>query len=179
MAIADKAVPYGLREVSVSPLAADGTEGTPVKLPIAQTFSFSEDEDFEDLRGDDAIQYSHGNGPTVSWDLESGGISLEAYKVIAGGTLTVTGTTPDVVKTYKKKGTDSRPYFLVRGRSISESGGDFHGVVYKCKATDSLEGEMADGSFWVSAASGTGYQNEDEDLYDFIHNETADPLSYS
>lgn len=175
MVMPDRALPYGLRQVVLTPISDTGVLGTPVTLPAAQTFSFSEEEEFEELRGDDILQAIRGKGAQVSWDLEAGGISLAAYKVMAGGTLGITGTTPAQVQEYTKNSADTRPYFKVEGRSINDNGGDFHAIVFKCRASDSLEGEMADGSFWVTSASGDGLPSSNGDLYKFVFNETATP----
>lgn len=182
MALPAYAQPFGLRDVKLTPLGADGsTPGTGVDLPASQTFSFAETEDFEDLRGDDKLIAQHGSGPTVNWELESGGISLEAYAVMAGGTVTASGVSPNAKKTYSKTALQQRPYFKAEGQAISDNGGDFHGLVYKCKATDDLEGEMSDGSFWVSNAGGIGLASTEsgntDKLYDFVHNETAVAIS--
>jgi len=173
-----QALPFGLRDVRLTPLGANGaTPGTPVDLPVSRTLSFSEAEDFEDLRGDDSLVASHGSGPRVEWSLEAGGISLEAYAVMAGGTVTSTGTTPAIKKTYSKAATDARPYFKIEGQSINDNGGDFHCLIYRAKADGSLEGEQSDGSFWISSASGKGYPSLEATpigkVYDFIQNETA------
>lgn len=174
MALSETSLPYGLRDVKITPVLPDGTEGTAVDLPNSQTFSFSEAEEFEELRGDDRLVAIRGSGAEVEWELESGGISLDAYAAIAGGTVEETGTTPDTVKTFSKKGSDVRPYFKVEGRAISDSGGDFHVIVYRCRATDSLEGSLEDGTFWLSSASGRALPDPDNDaLYDFVQNETA------
>lgn len=174
--MAATSLPYGLRDVKLTPVAFDGSSpGTPVDLPNARTFTFSESEEFEVLRGDDREVASHGNGPTVSWELEGGGIALEAYAVMAGGLVTTTGVTPNVVKRFKKLTTDQRPSFRAEGIAISESGGDLHGIVYVCKADDNLQGTtMEDGSFSLITASGTGRGRvSDGALYDFVQNETA------
>ena len=166
-------LPYGLRDVKLTPYLADGTLGDPVDLPNSRTFSFEEAEEFEELRGDDKVVATRGQGSTVSWELEAGGISLEAYVVLNGGALTTSGVTPAVKRTYKKKTTDAKPSFKAEGQAISESGGDFHMVIYNCKASDGVEGELSDGAFWLTGASGTGIGNVDDDLYDFVENETA------
>lgn len=178
MALASTALPYGLRDLKLTPVDYDGSNpGTPVDLPNARTFTFSESEDYEVLRGDDREVASHGNGPTVEWELEGGGISLEAYAVMAGGTVSITGVSPNQVKRYRKTGADVRPSFRAEGIAISESGGDLHGIVYVCKADSDLQGTtMEDGSFSLISASGTGRERvSDRALYDFVQNETATP----
>lgn len=165
-------LPYGLREVQLFPIATNGTVGAKVQLPASRTFSFAEAEEFTELRGDDRVITTRGQGPQADWDLEGGGISLEAYKTIAGGTIVESGIAPAVVQTYQKKVTDARPFFKVIGRAISDSGGDFHMVVYKCRADDDIGGELSDGEFFLTECSGIGIGDADDKLYDFIHNET-------
>jgi len=182
MALPSYALPFGLREVKLTPLGVNGdAEGTAVKLPASRTLSFGETEEFEELQGDDTTVASHGAGPTVDWSLEGGGISLEAYRVMAGGTITSTGVTPNVVKTLAKAISDARPYFKIEGRSISDNGGDFHCIIYRCKADGSLEGEQSNGSFLLTSASGKGFGSlvtgDEGKLYDFIHNETATAIA--
>lgn len=180
MSLADYSLPFGLREVELIPFGADGTpdEANKVALPAARTFSFTEVEDFESLEGNDRTVASHGAGPTVDWELEGGGISLAVWKILSGGTVAETGTSPAASRKFTKKTSEQRPYFEVRGRAISDNGGDFHGVVYRCKADGDLEIELANGSFALTSASGKGYGDEvTEDLYDFTMNETAKKLS--
>jgi hypothetical protein len=174
--------PFGLRQVKIVPLNAAGVEqeDEAVFLPASRTFSFSEAEEFETLTGGDRTVASRGAGPTVGWELEGGGISLEVWKALAGGTITSTGTTPSKVTKFTKKTSDARPYFNVYGRALSESGGDFGMVVYRCIADGDLEASMEGGSFLLTSASGNGYGDEaTEELYDFLHNETATPLVIS
>lgn len=179
MTLAAYALPFGLRQVKLTPIDASGTLVTAnaVMLPASRTFSFSETEDFEELEGDDKTVASHGAGPVVEWELEGGGISLEVWQILAGGTVVESGVSPDAVKTFSKLSTDSRPYFQVEGRAIADNGGDLGCQVYRCKADGDLEAEMANGSFLLTNASGKGYGRESDDLlYDWIHNETATPL---
>lgn len=177
MPVATNALPYGLRDVKLRPIDATGTVGTGVDLPASRTFSFSEAEEFEELRGDDAVVAIRGRGAKVEWSLESGGISLTAYAVMAGGTNAVSGVAPNEKKTYTKKTTDARPYFQVEGQAISDSGGDFHAKVFKCRASGSLEGELSDGAFWLTSAEGEGIGDASSNLYEFVQNETATAIT--
>jgi hypothetical protein len=167
------AIPYGLRDVKLRPIADDGTLGSSVDLPAVQTLDFNEAEDFDELAGDDTIVASHGHGPLVSWTLNAGGISLEAYAVMAGGTVTVTGTGSSQKKTYHKTGTGARPYFQIEGQAIGDNGGDVHGIIYRAKAEGDIGGSFAGDTFFVTNASGRGLPDASDNLYDFVHNATA------
>lgn len=183
-------LPYGLRDVKLikyTNLAATTFGAVLVDLPVARTFSFNDTEDYEELRGDDTLVTSHGQGATVEWELESGGLSLEAYSILAGGVVTSSGISPNEVKRFRKKTTDQRPFFVAIGMAISDSGGDFQAIVWRCRATDDLEGELSDGEFFIPSASGTGFgclvtgmvagQEILDSVYDFIQRETIGTIA--
>ena len=176
-----ESLPYGIRDIKLTPVTAAGVLGTPVDLPNARTLSFEEGEEFEELRGDDQVVATRGSGPAVSWELESGGISLEALVVLNGGSVVASGVTPSQVKTYKKLATDARPEFKVEGQAMSESGGDFHTILWRCKSTEEISGEFSDGGFFLTAASGSALPSKTTanvgELYRFVHNETAVPIA--
>lgn len=182
MAIAD-ALPYGLRDVKLTPYIDDG--GTVLgtvsyDLPNAQTFSFNETEEFQELRGDDRLVATHGNGAQVDWSLEAGGISLTAWSILTGGQIVVSGLSPNRVEIMRKRGSDVRPYFRVDGQVISDSGGDIVARVYRCRCNDTIGGDFADGQFHVTSVSGTGLPLLDDVndlLYDIIRNETKTTLT--
>ncbi len=173
MPLPDNALPYGIRDIKLTPVLTDGTFGTMVDLPAGRTLTWSESEDFESLRGDDQVQAQHGNGSVVSWDLEQGGISLAALAVIAGGAVVESGTTPNIKKTYQKNVFDTRPYFRIDGQAINDNGGDTKITIHKCKATGDIGGEFAEGSFHLTSASGEGNPDLSGDLYDIVYGETA------
>jgi hypothetical protein len=183
-------LPYGLRDVKIIPYpdsTATTFGSTLLDLPVARTFSFNEDEDFDDLRGDDQLITSHGQGPQVDWQLESGGLSFGTFCAIAGGQVITTGISPNQVNRLRKKVTDQRPFFTVVGMSISDNGGDFQGIVYRARATDKLEHELGDGEFLIPTASGTGFPCNVTGLvngveingtvYDFVQRETAGTIA--
>lgn len=180
----DSALPFGVRDTKVkeyTSAAATTLAGTAVDAPNARTLSFSEAEDYEELRGDDKVVAIVGLGASVEWEMENGGISVPAFKAMNGGTSVTSGVTPNQVTTYTKKVTDKRPYFQAEGQSISDSGGDFHVVLFKCRASGSMEGELADGSFWLTGASGLALPatltGEEDSLYKFVLNETATAIT--
>jgi hypothetical protein len=142
-----------------------------------QTFSFSQTEEFSELRGDDQLVATRGKGAIVEWELEAGGISLLAWEILTGGVVIEQGIAPNRRWTLRKLARSGGSYFRIEGRMLSDSGGDVHGVVYRCRVTDSIEGEFADGEYFVTNASGQGLpliESEDFDLlYDIVQNETA------
>lgn len=183
-------LPYGLRDIKLIPyptLDATTFGSTLIDLPVARTYSFNETEEFEDLRGDDQLQTSHGQGPQIEWELESGGMSFAAYCAIAGGTVVESGISPNQIKRYRKKVTDQRPFFTLIGQSISDSGGDFQGLIWRARATDDLEHELADGQFLTPGASGTGFPCKAtglvgglevaDSVYDFVQRETIGTIA--
>lgn len=180
MALDTTPLPYGIRDLKITPytdVAGTILAAVSIDLPNVRTLTFSETENFSSLRGDDRVVATHGDGAAVTWDLESGGLPFEAFRAMAGGTIVLTGTTPAQKKVYSKKITDQRPYFRIEGQAISDSGGDLHTVIYRCKATGDLTGQFADGAFTLTAASGDALAvvsgvNVDK-IYDFIQNETV------
>lgn len=172
--------PYGLRDVKITPyLDAAGKilSSERVDLPVAQTFSFTEVEEFQTLRGDDRVAAEHGNGPSGEWSLGNGGISLEALVAMNGGT--IVNNPGGGGRRYQKRAGDIKPYFLAEGQSIDDDGGDVHLVVFRCKATGNIEGEFADGEFYVTSASGSSSpvpedapENADM-LYEIVENDVA------
>lgn len=182
-------LPYGLRDVKLvqyPDLAATTFGSVVTDLPNAQTFSFNDTEEYDDLRGDDQLVTSHGQGSQTEWEIESGGISFAAHAVLAGGVVIETGITPNQKKRIRKKSTDQRPFFTAMGQAISDAGGDFHGIVYLCRSTGNVEGQLADTEFLTPGVSGigfpcrvTGLVNATEingTVYDFVQNETITSL---
>lgn len=180
------ALPYGLRDVKLikyPTLAADTFGSTLTDLPVARTFSFNDTEDYEDLRGDDKLYTSHGQGATVEWELESGGISFDAYAIIAGGVVIDTGISPNQIRRFRKKSLDVRPFFTTIGQAINDNGGDFKPIIWRCRSTGNVEGELGDGEFFIPSVSGKGFPclvsglvnatEINDSIYDFAYFETS------
>lgn len=176
------ALPYGMRDCKLTQYDdAIGTDlgAESLDLPNMQTFSFSETEEFQDLRGDDVLVTTRGQGAQVEWSLEAGGLSLRIWAILSGGEIIESGTTPARKIVARKLSTDARPFFRTEGQIMSDSGGDIHAVLYRCRCNASIEGEFADGEFFVTSASGIGMPLLEADfplLYDIVQNETAVPI---
>lgn len=173
-------LPYGLRDVKLTRYTnetATVLDTTPVDLPVSRTLSFSETEDFSQLRGDDEVVANHGAGAIVEWELEAGGISFEAWSVLSGGELIESGLSPNRKRRIRKNVGMVRPEFKIEGQIISDSGGDLHAEIWRAKVTDTLEGEFTDSEFFLTSASGQGLASKMAanlgDLWDMTQNETA------
>lgn len=175
----ETAYPFGMRDIKIIPFTNETTEaaGTAIDLPAARTLSFTEAEDFTELRGDDKVITSRGSGGTVEWELEAGGYKPAAVKAMYGGTIVESGVTPNMKTVLTKKSSDARPFFKAEGQAISDNGGDVHVVLYRCRATGDFEGEFSDGEWFLTQASGAAFPSLKatfiDVLYDIVYNETA------
>lgn len=182
MSLAGTPLPYGLRDVKITPYLDQGATklGSPLDLPNSRTLSFSEAEEFTELRGDDRVVTTRGQGPSVEWELESGGLPLEVVQAISGATLAETGVSPGMTKRLVKKATDARPFFRIEGQAISDSGGDVHCILDRCRVTGNIEGEFTDGEFFLTSGSGVALpsliEGREDVLYEFVQNELPTPI---
>lgn len=182
--IPETSLPYGVRDVKLvgfTNATATVRNGTMVDLPNSQTLAFTEQEEFQELRGDDRVVTTRGKGAQGEWSTEAGGISFSAHALVVGGTVTETGVTPNVKRRFRKRGTDPRPFFLAMGQIISDVGGDFHAILYRCRSTGDVEAEFTDGEFLVPSMSGAMLSSlvpfDDGALYDLVMNESVTALT--
>ena len=83
--------PYGLNDVKL--YDDDGTNE--VDLPVSATLKFTPRVGSGELYGDDGLQAVAGSVEALEWELEAGGISLEAWAKLSGLSVTEAGTTPN------------------------------------------------------------------------------------
>lgn len=177
------ALPYGVRDCKLTPYNdAQGTvlDNESIDLPNMQTLTFSEKEEFQELRGDDKLITTRGKGAQVDWSIEAGGMSVKAWAVLTGADVIETGLTPNRKIILRKKATTTRPFFRIDGRIVSDSGGDVHVRIYRCRCNDSIQGDFKDGEFFVTSAGGVGLPLLDDTndlLYDIIRHETPTVLT--
>jgi hypothetical protein len=168
MALTGSIRSFGVRDVKLTPLPT----GSQVDLPNAQRFSFTEALTSGTLRGDDATVAIAAYTDMVEWELEAGGISLEALKVMTGRTIAITGTTPSQKNTVLTRAGDVMPYFKLYMQAKGDGIDDIHILVYKCKLTEGLEGEWKDGEFFVQKCAGVAIDDGSK-LMEIVQNETS------
>ncbi|ACI12444.1 major tail protein [Mycobacterium phage Konstantine] len=177
------ALPYGVRDCKLTEYidAAGNVLGnTSVDLPYMQTLSFSESEEFQELRGDDKLITTRGQGAQVDWDLEAGGMSTPVWAILTGGDVIESGVSPNRVIELRKKATQSRPFFRIDGKIISDSGGDILVRIYRCRCNDTIDADFSDGEFMTTAVSGVGLPLLDDTndlLYSIFRRETSTALT--
>lgn len=166
--------PYGIRDIKITNLA--GT--TQTDLPVARRLRFGERIQSSELKGDDAIKSVVSFGEAVEWELEAGGISLEAYAALTGRTTTAAGTTPNQTVTVTGSAGDSFPYVKIYGKSLGEGDDDIHVKLWKCKVTQ-IEGTLGLEEFFITSCSGVAIDDGTNGIFDWVQNETAASLPAS
>lgn len=168
--------PYGLREIKLVSMAQ-----TPVvvTLPAATKLSFKPNITSGEMRGNDQIQALVAIEDSVEWSLENGGISLEAWALITGRTVVESGSTPNRTLAMNLDGGRVYPYFKIYGKAVGENAtDDIHVKLYKCKLTEPIDGEFADGEFYVTSCSGKALPTA-TGIGEIVQNETAAALPAS
>jgi len=168
--------PYALEEVILTNMA--GT--VQVTLPVQQKLKFSilvKSGELENAYGE--LQALAARAVGVEWELEHGGISLEAIALMNGGTVVTAGATPNETKTLSGTIGTSFPYFKVYGKSLGDGIDDVHVKLGKCKLMEAIEGEFGNGEFFVTSCKGKGMKDASGKAFDIVQNETASDLPSS
>jgi len=162
--------PFGLRDIKLTDIAG----ANQVDLPVAQKLGFKEKLTTGELRGDDSLKELLSQTDSLEFALEAGGISVEAWALMTGRTVNESGTTPNRVSTYNISAGDCYPYFKIYGKAVGpDCNEDTHVLLYKCKLTAPLEGEFAEGSFFVTSCSGMALDDGTNGIADIVLHETA------
>jgi hypothetical protein len=166
--------PFGIRDIKLTPIES----GSQVDLPNERTLSFRERLVNGELRGAGKTVAVVAEVDAVEFELEAGGISLEAYALMSGRTATPSGSTPNRTNTLSGAGAERYPYFKIYGKSLGDGDDDIHVKLRKCKLTGGIEGRLQDGEFWVTNCSGVCI-DDGTGIWDIVQNETAADLPAS
>ena len=165
MSYGDK--PFGLREIKV--YSADGSAG--VALPVSLMMHITPVIKGESYSADG---FNVGESSTLvglDWELESGGLNLEAYAKLLGLTLTAAGTAPNRTQTLAVGGQEVLPYLRIHGRAVGDTIDGMTVKLYRCKLT-SLEGTFRRADYYITSCAGVAVRHSTLGLYDMIGQET-------
>ncbi len=168
-----------LKDVKISPLLTDpsggtATYGTGVDIPGVLELLATPKFKSATLEGDGKILDVWSQAESIEWSFSHGKFSLDALAIITGGTVTLSGVTPNQVQRFRQTGNDVAPYFKIEGQAVYADVGDVHVVLCKCKIT-------GDGPAWtmngkefakVDAKGITIPRASDDVLMDAFLNET-------
>lgn len=162
--------PFGLREVKVTDVGGANA----VALPRSMILHFVELINHERFEAEGAIVAASSFTAGVEWELEAGGISLEAWAKMTGRTASASGTTPNRTLTLTAANDSEFPYFAIYGRSLGDTTDDVRCRLFKCKLA-SIEGTFRLGEFWVTSCAGIAVKTS-SGFYDFVERETGAAL---
>lgn len=160
---------FGLRQIALYNSDGTGKIALPAALmlhvtPLLQSARFE---------ADGRLVGAAGFVAGAEWELEAGGISLEALAKLTGDTAASAGSAPNRTLTFSAAAGDAMPYIRIAGRAISDAG-DVFCRLYRCKL-EALEGTFRDGEFWVTYAQGVAVSDGTR-VFEFVQQETAAAL---
>lgn len=167
-----------LKDVEIAPLTTDADPpvyGALVDVPGIQTLEITPHLEEVELRGDDQILDIFSRVDYIEWSWKNAKVPLEVLKVLLGGSVTLSGVTPNQKQVYALGGTDKPAWFKLEGQAlyVEEGLGDVHVVLYKCKCTGGAAFALGDG-FAVVTAKGKAIRLAAQGkLLDVVLNETA------
>jgi len=166
------AYPYGLTDIKIFPLTGADVAGTAVAVPAGRVMTVDPTEDQVELTGYNGVVATDVSNTAADVTLEFGGTDLNVFAALGGGTVTTTGVTPNVTKTYKAgKSGVARPYVRIIGKALAGTGDvwiDVKKVKFQVPG-----GNFNEGEFYVASFDGQAVQDVSGELLNFIDHETA------
>ena len=164
--------PFGLNDIKVT----DISYATQQDLPAAQRLTFNPRIVSGELPGDDAILAVSSRIVALDWELEAGGIDLDAYAIMTGYTVSSSGTTPGQQDELQWDKAKCLPYFSIFGKALgSDCTDDIHVLIYKAKVTE-IEGALQDGEFYITSCKGVAIDDGTHGIMEIIQHETAEAV---
>jgi len=183
MTLTKEAGLLGLDDVKIFEVTADTSQtltyGSAVDVPGMQNIELSPSYIQKPLMQDEEIDGYYSKLKSISWSFANAKVSLDALNILEGGSITSSGTTPNQKHTFTLTDTSEPKYFKLEGKInySSDAIGDFHLVLYKCKAL-SVQVEYKAQNYAVISASGIAIPTvNNSKIRDYVVNETAAPIS--
>lgn len=163
--------PFGLRQVVIT----DDAGANAVTLPRALLLHVTPRIDATEFEVEGVAVAVHAAVVGAEWELEAGGISLEAWSRLTGLTLTAAGSTPNRTWSMAAAGGAVFPYCRVYGRAVGDGAADdVYCRLYRCKLT-SIEGTFRRGEFLVTSCAGVAVKHS-SGVFEFVQRETGAAL---
>lgn len=183
MTISNQTVVLGIDDAKIFQLSADTgsalTYATVLSLPGLQKLEIASQVTEKALKSDEKVLDYYVNTDFISWAFYSTKISLEALAVLEGGTLTLSGTTPNQTYTYSTTKNSMPNYFKLEAKANYTAGanGDFHLKMYKCKV-NSIDILHLASDYAIVTATGVAIPTTNNGkIKDNVINETATAIS--
>lgn len=159
--------PFGLRQVKVT--SADGSGA--VTLPVGLLLHVTPRIEVAEFFAEGVLVGASAQAVAADWEIEAGGISLEALAKLTGLTAAQTGSTPNRVLTLNAGAGLEFPYVRIYGRAVGEGNDDIYCRLYRAKLS-SIDGTFRRGEFWITSCAGVAVANSNG-LYEFVQRETG------
>ena len=154
-------MPMGMKQIKIK------VGATVVELPGALKLTFKEKFVSAEGRGGDRLVAIASAKDGLEWEMESLGVSLEAYALMTGLTVSNTGTTPNRKTTLSSSATNRYPYFEIYGKALGVGADDVHYKLANAKLTEGMGAPLADGEFTKASFKGEALS------WEITQNETA------
>jgi len=161
--------PFGLRQIAL--YNSDGTGK--LLLPVAMMLHFTPKVRSATFEADGHMVGAASFLAGAEWELEAGGISLEALAKLTGMSEVPAGSAPNRTLTLSQDAGQQFPYVRLTGRAVSDTG-DILCKLYRCKLT-AIEGTFRQREFWVTYCQGVAVSNGTY-VYEFVQEETVAAL---
>lgn len=160
--------PFGLRQVVIT----DENGANSVALPNTLLLHVTPRIETAEFLADGVLVAATAMVIGADWELEAGGISLDAWARLTGLGLAQAGSTPNRTWTMSAAGGALFPYCRVYGRAVGDQGSDdVYCRLYRAKLT-SLEGSFRRGEFWVTSCAGVAVKHV-SGVMEFVQRETG------
>jgi hypothetical protein len=166
--------PFGLSDLKIANYTTPSTE---IDVPVSARLSFKDTPaKAVELRGSDGLAAVHIVEGRVLVELEAGGISMQAWELLSGGTY----STGSGYCRLLKAPAHIRPHLILGAKVIDNAGvGDIHVYLPYCRCPDGPSGEFRDGQFFLTAATIEGLDDGINGGYVVRENAVATPLRLS
>lgn len=183
MTISKQSVVLGIDDAKIFKLTSDSTSAltydTAIEVPGVQKLEIAAQATEKALKSDEKVLDYYVNTDYLSWAFYSSKISLDALAILEGGTVTLSGTTPNQTYTYSIGKSNAPEYFKFEAKANYTAGenGDFHLKLYKCKANN-IDIQYLANDYAIVTATGVAIPTtHDGKIKDNIINETATAIN--